>query len=110
VNDMEFLLFQVHATKPRASRSESAEIFVVCQGYKAPDKLDSRFLNAKYVFEELDLEPQNKLSVFHPEKQKKAKPEGYPENDYTLHHKLSVAEFIASDNVVDALQRASEVK
>jgi AdoMet-dependent rRNA methyltransferase SPB1 len=104
------MFFQVHSTKPQASRSESAEIFVVCQGYKAPDKLDPRFLNAKYVFEELDLDPQNKFSVFHPEKQKKAKPEGYPENDYTLYHKLPVAEFIASESVVDALQGASEVK
>jgi AdoMet-dependent rRNA methyltransferase SPB1 len=104
------MMFQVHSTKPQASRSESAEIFVVCQGYKAPDKLDPRFLNAKYVFEELDLEPQNKLSIFHPEKQKKAKPEGYPENDYTLHHKLSIAEFIASESAVDALQRTSEVR
>ncbi|KDR11689.1 pre-rRNA processing protein FTSJ3 [Zootermopsis nevadensis] len=103
------LFKKVHATKPQASRSESAEIFVICQGYKAPDKLDPRFLNAKYVFEELDVEPQNKLSIYHPEKQKKAKPEGYPENDYTLHHKLSVTEFIASESAVDTLQRTSEI-
>lgn len=103
------LFKKVHATKPQASRVESAEIFVVCQYYKAPDKLDARFLDSKYVFEELEIESQNKLNVFHPDKQKKARAEGYPENDYTLHHKLPVSHFIACSSAVEALQEASEV-
>lgn len=103
------LFKKVHATKPQASRTESAEIFVVCQFYIAPDKIDSKFLDAKYVFQELDIEPSNKLNVFHPEKSKKAKSEGYPENDYTLHHKLKVSDFIKHANGIDLLQAASEV-
>lgn len=102
------LFKKVHATKPQASRNESAEIFVVCQSYIAPDKIDPKFLDHKYVFQELEIEPQNKLNVLHPEKQKK-KAEGYPENDYTLHHKLSVSDFIAADNGIEILQSASEV-
>lgn len=100
---------KVHSTKPQASRTESAEIFVVCQGYKAPSKLDPRFLNPKYVFEELSMEPENKLSVYHPENQKKAKAEGYPENDYTLYHKISARDFLSRDSAVEVLQVASEI-
>ncbi|XP_072381201.1 pre-rRNA 2'-O-ribose RNA methyltransferase FTSJ3 [Diabrotica undecimpunctata] len=103
------LFKKVHATKPQASRTESAEIFVVCQNYIAPDKIDPKFMDAKYVFSELELEPKNKLNVFHPEKQKKSKAEGYPENDYTLHHKLKVSDFIKHENGIDILQNASEI-
>ncbi|XP_043264602.1 pre-rRNA 2'-O-ribose RNA methyltransferase FTSJ3 [Colletes gigas] len=102
------LFRKVHATKPQASRSESAEIFVVCQYYIAPDKLDPKFLDPKYVFSELEVESANKLNVYAPEK-KKQKAEGYPENDYTLYHKLSVKDFIAHENAVEALQNASEI-
>lgn len=101
-------MFKVHATKPQASRTESAEIFVVCQYYIAPDKLDPKFLDPKYVFSELEIEPTNKLNIFNPTK-KKDKVEGYPENDYTLYHKLSVKDFIAHENVVEALQNTSEI-
>ena len=102
------LFRKVHATKPQASRAESAEIFVVCQYYIAPDKLDPKFLDPKYVFSELEIEPTNKLNVCNPAK-KKDKVEGYPENDYTLYHKLSVKDFIAHENAVEALQNASEI-
>ncbi|XP_068966726.1 pre-rRNA 2'-O-ribose RNA methyltransferase FTSJ3 [Bombus flavifrons] len=102
------LFRKVHATKPQASRAESAEIFVVCQYYIAPDKLDPKFLDPKYVFSELEIEPTNKLNVYNPAK-KKDKVEGYPENDYTLYHKLSVKDFIAHENAVEALQNASEI-
>ncbi|KAK0083310.1 hypothetical protein PV326_006776, partial [Microctonus aethiopoides] len=103
------LFKKVYATKPPASRSESAEIFVVCQFYVAPDKLDAKFFDPKYVFSELDIEPSNKLNVFHPERKKKTKPHGYPENDYTLYHKLSVSDFIAHPNGITALQTISEI-
>ncbi|KYM84305.1 Putative rRNA methyltransferase 3 [Atta colombica] len=103
------LFKKVHATKPQASRSESAEIFVVCQYYIAPDKLDPKFFDPKHVFSELQIETINKLNVLYPEKQKKAKAEGYRENDYTLYHKISAKEFIACEDAVAALQNASEI-
>lgn len=103
------LFKKVHATKPQASRTESAEIFVVCQTYIAPDKIDPKFLDPKYVFEELDMKPKTKMNILHPEKQKKVKAEGYPENDYTLHHAVSVATFVNNENVIDALQSCNQV-
>lgn len=103
------LFKKVHATKPQASRNESAEIFVVCQGYIAPDKIDTRFFDSKHVFEELNMEPANQLDIYHPERKKKGRAEGYPDNDYTLHHKVQVSQFVQSENALELLQHASEV-
>ncbi|OAG32013.1 AdoMet-dependent rRNA methyltransferase SPB1 [Nematocida displodere] len=41
-------------TKPRSSREESAEVFLVCRGYKKPAILDEKFFDPLFIFAEKD--------------------------------------------------------
>jgi len=43
-------------TKPRSSREESAEVFLVCRGYKKPERIDERFFDPQFIFAEKDEE------------------------------------------------------
>ncbi len=98
----------VHATKPAASRNESAEIFVVCLGYKAPDKIDPKFLDAKHVFAELDVEDaKSNTEILNPDKKKKA--EGYPTGATLLYKKAKASEFIMGDKPIDTLNNYNEI-
>ncbi|RCK64858.1 AdoMet-dependent rRNA methyltransferase SPB1 [Candida viswanathii] len=99
------LFEKVEATKPPASRNVSAEIFVVCKGFKAPKKLDPRLLDPKEVFEELGAEKQNnEAKVFNPEKFASTRQrQGYEEGDYTLYHTMPIMEFIKEDDPIDKL-------
>lgn len=75
------LFTKVEATKPPSSRNVSAEIFVVCRGFKAPKRIDPRLLDPRSVFEDLaDPAPNNEAKVYNPEV-KKRKREGYEEGD-----------------------------
>lgn len=97
------LFDKVEATKPPASRNVSAEIFVVCKGFKAPKKLDPRLLDPKEVFEELETgKVNNEAKVFNPEK-KTRKREGYDEGDYLLYKEMPLSEFIRDDEPINTL-------
>lgn len=102
------LFKKISATKPQASRHESAEIFVVCQYYIAPDKIDPKFLDPAYLFGDVDTSEVAKLNAAHPEKQK-PKAEGYPEGDYTLYHRVPVVDFLKCDNHLELLGQCNEV-
>eukprot|EP00040_Diaphanoeca_grandis_P006124 m.36053 g.36053 ORF g.36053 m.36053 type:complete len:823 (-) comp17249_c0_seq1:131-2599(-) len=96
------LFKKVKSTKPQSSRNVSAEIFVVCEGYLAPAKIDPKMLDPKYVFGELDDAPTQKLNVFAPEKKKRAR-EGYAEGNVGAHTTSTVGTFIASEAFLDVL-------
>lgn len=100
------LFHRVQATKPQASRHESAEIFVVCQGFLAPDKVDAKFFDPKFAFKEVEVQAKTVTELV---TKKKPKAEGYAEGDLTLCHRTSVTDFLRAANPVDFLSKASEI-
>ncbi|QLG70091.1 hypothetical protein HG535_0A00310 [Zygotorulaspora mrakii] len=103
------LFDKVEATKPPASRNVSAEIFVVCKGFKAPKRLDPRLLDPKEVFEELPDGPQNMESkVFNPEK-KVRKRQGYEEGDTLLYHEMPIMDFVKTDDPITMLGKMNRL-
>ena len=97
------LFNKVEATKPPSSRNVSAEIFVVCRGFKAPKYIDPKFLDPRSVFAELsDPTPNNEAKVFNPEK-KKRKREGYEEGNYTQFKEVPATDFIQTTDPIAML-------
>ncbi|MCJ1355957.1 MAG: AdoMet-dependent rRNA methyltransferase spb1 [Icmadophila ericetorum] len=97
------LFTKVEATKPPSSRTVSAEIFVVCRGFKAPKHIDPNFLDPRSVFAELkDPKPSHEAKVFNPEK-KKRKRDGYEEGDYTQFKEIPASNFIQGDDPISIL-------
>mmetsp|Transcript_22326 Transcript_22326/g.72417 ORF Transcript_22326/g.72417 Transcript_22326/m.72417 type:complete len:960 (-) Transcript_22326:468-3347(-) len=104
---MNQLFAKVEATKPAASRSESAEIFVVCQGYKAPSKIDPRLLDPAHLFGEIKAEGSSKMvDVLDPKalKQKRNR-DGYSDDDSgrLIIKVCSAVQFFESDKPAEAL-------
>ncbi|MED6219530.1 hypothetical protein PIB30_036591 [Stylosanthes scabra] len=96
------LFEKVQVEKPAASRSESAEIFVLGLKYKAPAKIDPRLLDVKDLFQG-SVEPQAKVvDVLRENKQKRHR-DGYEDGLSTLRKETSAAKFIWSDSPLEIL-------
>jgi len=113
----------VQAVKPAASRAASAEIFLVCQDYSAPEKIDSRMFDPACVFEQLDGqatgggdksqtgEKAAAMNVFHKEwgKQKRNR-QGYDMAgvDASFRNIGSVCDFMEGGSDKDPIQMLSD--
>lgn len=58
------LFEKVEVTKPVASRSTSAEIYVIGLKYKAPAKIDPRLLDVKHLFQGVTDTPKVAFPAF----------------------------------------------
>ncbi|KAL8707192.1 MAG: hypothetical protein Q9220_007741 [cf. Caloplaca sp. 1 TL-2023] len=103
------LFSKVDATKPPSSRTVSAEIFVVCRGFRAPKKIDPRLLEPRSVFAELSKPATNhEAKVFNPET-KKRKRDGYEEGEYTQYREASAIDFVQTDDPISMLGSLSRL-
>jgi AdoMet-dependent rRNA methyltransferase SPB1 len=95
------LFGKVTATKPVASRQASAEIFVVCQNYLAPKKIDPKLLKPKYVFMDNSSMIDSKVeitSLKHLTKERRNR-SGYDEElGQGLFKRCSLVEFVEAEN------------
>jgi AdoMet-dependent rRNA methyltransferase SPB1 len=110
------LFGEVQAFKPKASRAQSAEIFMVCQDYKAPAKLDPRMLDPKYVFAAVDGETtggdtaatggDKNMTVFHKNWDKKVRKRGgydMEHFDASMRHVETVDSFVTAAGMKEAI-------
>lgn len=105
------LFRKVEATKPAASRNASAEIFVVCLGYKAPSKIDPRLFEAKHIFRDFDDAPKIEgpdALLRSKDKQRRFR-EGYEEGISTTHKELSAVDFVQSESPVEMLGKYTTI-
>jgi AdoMet-dependent rRNA methyltransferase SPB1 len=96
------LFTKVESNKPQSSRGTSAEIFMVCQGYKAPDIIDPRLLDPKFALE--DVEDDNtgsteKITSLKKLLTNKVNREGYKDGaELNVLHTVDISEFIQSQD------------
>lgn len=102
---------KVEATKPAASRNASAEIFVVCLGYKAPSKIDPRLFDSKYIFCDFQEAPriEGPDALLRAKDKQKRFREGYEEGISTTHKEISALDFIQRDNPVELLGKYTKI-
>ena len=95
------LFNKVESNKPQSSRNTSAEIFMVCSGYKAPDIIDPRLLDPKFALETVEEdngkdEGSKVTSLKKLLTVKKKHRDGYKDGIHQLYSECELMEFIHS--------------
>jgi AdoMet-dependent rRNA methyltransferase SPB1 len=109
------LFEEVQTIKPAASRSQSAEIFLVAQDYKRPAKLDPRLLDPKHVFSQVEEDTTGgqgaaARTVFDKDWNKQRKQRGgydMDHLDFSMRHTSSVQEFVQIPSLKTAIELLS---
>jgi AdoMet-dependent rRNA methyltransferase SPB1 len=99
------LFNKCESSKPASSRSQSAEIFMVCQGYKAPDYIDPKFLDPKFALADVEkgsddedafTQQQTSLKkLCNPSKRHRG---GYEDGKNVLYNECEMIEFLESQD------------
>lgn len=98
---MQQLFKKVESTKPVASRGTSAEIYVVCSGFLAPKKVDSRLLDPRHLFAEYD-GPKQAIDVLSHAKRPRNR-SGYEDGVSALYKETPAETFILGDKPAELL-------
>ncbi|KAF8406450.1 hypothetical protein HHK36_008537 [Tetracentron sinense] len=101
------LFGKVEVTKPIASRSTSAEIYVVGLNYKAPAKIDPRLLDMKHLFQGA-IEAPKVVDVLRGTKQKRHR-DGYEDGNTTLRKVCLASDFVWSETPLDILGSVASI-
>lgn len=101
------LFEKVEVTKPAASRSTSAEIFVLGFRYKAPAKVDPRLLDIKHLFQGV-AEPQKVIDVLRGGKEKRHRG-GYDDGAVLVRKTCSAADFVQSETPLQILGTVTSI-
>jgi AdoMet-dependent rRNA methyltransferase SPB1 len=108
------LFVDVQAMKPNSSRSQSAEIFLVCLKYLNPTTIDPKLLDPNHVFKEVNdpsASGSNKVDVLHKkyELHNKRHRSGYDDDAGVLLKKTcTVTQFVQSKDPVRLLTDMNE--
>ncbi|KAL0738983.1 hypothetical protein Bca4012_015193 [Brassica carinata] len=102
------LFEKVEVFKPPASRSASAETYLLGFKYKAPGKIDPRLLDFRYLFKEA-AEPTRKVADVLGKSKQKRNRDGYEDGESILRRVASAADFIWSENPLEVLGTVTSI-
>lgn len=99
------LFRRVIATKPKASRQTSAEIFVVCTGFSAPHVIEPQLLDPKFVFSENPTDVKDTVTSLKQLLEEKRHRGGYGEETTGfVYGKTTLIDFVNSVNPFQTLK------